>query len=220
MRGQETGKDRKNEMYRASQERNAALVKTNQELREAFAGAIAQRDEALELARVRGEALAAAEQKLKDFENQGLRVQVRKVTEEKPPKVHIKTVPRHETPAEPQDRRPFGIRVQSAIAEFLKDWGRAPRDPQRIAWDRAYHINGALLNGELRFTLDEIMAAVGWIQYTLGEQGHSIEETREYLGRELPNLGRRGECELAFLDLAFPPEQQRANVREAEAVPA
>jgi hypothetical protein len=204
-------KNDKNAMIKAYKDRNTELNNQNQELKSTVAALIKQRDEALALAKKRGDELALAWQELEELKKQGLKVRVRPVVQVKVP-VQGK---------EPQlrDKRPFGIRVQSAIAEFLKDWGRAPRDPQRIAWDRAYHINGALLNGASRFTLDEIMAAVGWTQYTLG-QGHSIAETREYLGRELPNLGRRGECELAFLGLAFPPEQQKTSDKEAEAVSA
>jgi hypothetical protein len=213
-------KNDKNAMIKAYKDRNAELNNQNQELKSTVAALIKQRDEALALAKKRGDELALAWQELEVLKKQGLKVQVRKVAEDKPARVQIKTVPKYKTVVEePRDRRPFGIRVQSAIAEFLKDWGRAPRDPQKISWDKAYHINGALLNGESRFTLDEIMTAVGWTQYTL-DQGHSIAETREYLGRELPNLGRRGECELAFLDLAFPPEQQKTSDKEAEAVSA
>lgn len=220
MQGKKPGND-KNAMIKALQDRNRELVARNQELRDALSGSNLDREELRGKLKKSEEALASAEGKLRDFEKQGLRVQVRKVSEEKPVRVHVKTVPKHETPAdEPQDRRPFGIRVQSVVAEFLKDWGRAPRDPQRIAWDRAYHINGALLNGEARYTLDEILAAVRWLEYALGEERHSVEETRTYLEGKLEELGRKAECELKLLNLAFPPEQQKTNDREAEAVSA
>jgi len=213
-------KNAKNAMIEAFKNRNAVLTTENQSLRETHAAVIVQRDDALRLAKERGEALEAAHARIKELEQR--RAEVRKIS--KPAvvatRVHVKPVPKPETADVREDRRPFGLRVQSAVAEFLKAWGRAPRDPQRIAWDRAYHINGALLDGAAKYSLEEIMASVGWIEYTLGEQQHSVEETREYLVRELPGLGRRGECELAFLDLAFPPEQQRANVREVEAIRA
>ncbi len=208
----ETGKNAKNAMIEAFRNRNAVLTTENQSLREAHAAVIVQRNEALQLAKERGEALEAAYARIKESEQH--RVEVRKIS--KPAvvaRVHVKPVPKPEMAQVWEDRRPFGLRVQSVVAEFLKAWGRAPRDPQRIAWDRAYHINGALLDGKAKYSLEEIMAAVEWLEFTLGEKRHSVEETREWLTMlvetEEDELCRKAACELALLNQVFLPEQEQ-----------
>jgi hypothetical protein len=202
--------------------RNAHLSREKEELQSTIKALIGQRNEAIQLAKERGEALAIAQAEIETLKKLGLRVQVWKVSEPEPVKAKVITLSKPEPVEQREDRKPFGVKVQAAVAHFLRDWGLAPWEPKEAAWDMAYKINGALLNGGNKFSLDEILVAVKWLEFSMGEKGYFIEETRKYLvmldETEDGELQRAAQCELVFLNLAFPPEQQKTDVKEAEAV--
>lgn len=214
----------KKEMREAYLARNAELSKQIQEQKGVIAALIKQRDEALEEAKERGEKLAAAEQRIKELEKGGFRAEVRTVSGPEAVAAKVKVRRVANKPAE----QPFGKQVQAAMAHFLRDSGLAPIEPRDVAWDRAYKINGALLNGPSKFTLDEIMGAVGWLEYSLGERRYSVEQTRRYLqDKLLPDgiepegqLFRAAQCELELINLASPMPEQKTDVRKAEAANA
>ena len=213
----EPKKNDKNAMIKAYKQRNAEMNNQNQELKGTVAALIKQRDEALELARKRGEELEGLKSRVKKFERPS-RVAVWEVSAPEGAVAAVRTV---RSTARKEKELPLGQQVQAAVAHFLRDFGFEPSDPRRIAWDRAYKINGALMNGEYRFTPDEILAAADWLKYSLGEQRYSIAQTRKYLeslvskgAREYldrpvatveDELLRAARCELELLKLAQEP---------------
>ncbi|HRZ50635.1 MAG TPA: hypothetical protein P5080_02015 [Candidatus Paceibacterota bacterium] len=211
----------KNAMIKAYKERNGELNNQNQELKTTVrelkgtvAALIKQRDEAIELARKRGEELEDLRARVKKLERPSRAA----VPEVSAPEGAVATVRAVTRPTARKEKElPLGQRVQAAVAHFLRDWELSPREPMRVAWDAAYHINGILMN-EGNFSLDEILAAVDWLKFTLGEKRHSVEGTRKYLAKldetEEGDLQRAAQCELAFLNLVFPPEQEQQKTND------
>lgn len=197
-------KNDKNAMIKAYKERNAELNKRNHELTGTVAALIKQRDEAIELARKRGEEVEELRAKVKKLERSG-NAEVREVALPKEAVAAVRVVSRP-TNEERKSKLQPGQQVQAAVAHFLRDFEFEVLEPRAVAWDRAYKINGVLLNGEPRFSLDEIMAAVGWLGYSLGEKRYSVAKTRKYLESlvraEEGDLLRAAQCELELLKLA------------------